>query len=178
MIDQKKFKELDSHWKEVMNLAQKYGFIGQAYGGTAILLTHKNQLEADGKETYIYRQRSMFGIDMEALKICYLTGIPNRMKNSRMILQNSMAGEIIEVTDRGFVTESAEYIFADCREPGSYLGLKADRAIIDWRDPMIGIAKSITAKSRLPKKERLMDDRIIGTSDTWEVSSKDGEKWD
>lgn len=167
MINQKKFKELDSHWKEVMDLAQKYGFIGQAYGGTAVLLTHKNQLEADGEETYIYRQKSMFEIDMEALKICYLTDIPDRMKNSRMILQNSMAGEIIEVTDRGFVTESAEYIFADCRKPESYLGLKADQAIIDWRDPMRGIAESITAKSRLSQKERIVDDRSIGTSDTW-----------
>lgn len=167
MIDQKKFKELDSHWKEVMDLAEKYGFIGQAYGGAAILLTHKNQLEADGEETYIYRQRSMFEIDMEALKICYLTDIPDRMKNSRMILQNRMAGEIIEVIDRGFVTESAEYIFADCRKQASYLGLKADQAIVDWREPMLGIAKSITAKSRLPKEERLLDDRGIGTSDTW-----------
>lgn len=94
MINEKKLKELDSHWKEVMDLAQKYGFIGQAYGGTAVLLTHKNQLEMYGKETYIYRQRSMFEIDMEALKICYLTDIPDRMKNSRMVLQNSMAGDL------------------------------------------------------------------------------------
>lgn len=66
MLNREKLKELDSHWKEVMDLAAKYGFIGQAYGGTAILLTHKNQLEADGEEKYIYRQRQMFGNDMEA----------------------------------------------------------------------------------------------------------------
>lgn len=167
MIDRKKFKELDSHWKEVMDLAQKYGFIWQTYGGTAVLSTHKNQLEMYGEETYIYRQKSVFEIDMEALKICYLTDIPDRMKNSRMILQNSMAGEIMEVTDRGFVTESAEYIFADCRKPESYLGLKVDQAIIDWRDPMRVIAESITSRSRLPQKERIVDDRSIGTSDTW-----------
>lgn len=65
------------------------------------------------------------------------------------------------------MTESAEYIFADCRKPESYLGLKADRAIIDWRDPMRVIAGSITAKSRLPQKERIIDDRSIGTSDAW-----------
>lgn len=64
MVDQEKMNELDSHWKEVMDLAQQYGFIGQAAGGTAILLTHKNQLEADGEEKYIYRQRSLFGIKM------------------------------------------------------------------------------------------------------------------
>ncbi len=173
MINREKLKELDSHWKEVMDMAEKYGFIAQAAGGTAILLTHRNQLETDGEEKYIYRQKSMFEIDMEALKICYLTDIPDRMKNSRIILQNSMAGEIIEVTGRGFVTESAEYIFADCREPKSYLGIKADQAIVDWRDPMIGIAKSITSQSRLQQKKRLIDDRSIGTSDTW-MGGKNG----
>lgn len=64
MVDQEKMKELDSHWKEVMDLAQQYDFIGQAAGGAAILLTHKNQLEADGEEKYIYRQYSLFGIKM------------------------------------------------------------------------------------------------------------------
>lgn len=65
MVDMGKLNELDSHWKEVMDLAVKYGFIGQAYGGTAVLLTHKNQLEAVSEEEYIYRQHNMFGIDME-----------------------------------------------------------------------------------------------------------------
>ena len=64
MVDIEKVKELDSHWKDVMDLAQQYGFIGQAAGGTAILLTHQNQLDADGEEKYLLRQRSMFGIDM------------------------------------------------------------------------------------------------------------------
>lgn len=64
MVDTEKAKELDSHWKEVMDLAQQYGFIGRAYGGTAILMTHKNQLDADGEEKYLLRQRSMFRIDM------------------------------------------------------------------------------------------------------------------
>ncbi len=44
MVDQEKMKELDSHWKDVMDLAERYGFIGQSAVGTAILLTHKNQL--------------------------------------------------------------------------------------------------------------------------------------
>ena len=65
MVDQEKMKELDSHWKDVMDLAEQYGFIGQAVGGTAILLTHKNKLEADGEEKYIYRQRSLFGIEVD-----------------------------------------------------------------------------------------------------------------
>lgn len=64
MVNQEKMKEMDSHWEEVMDLAKQYGFIGQAAGGTAILLTHENQLAADGEEKYIRRQRSLFEIDM------------------------------------------------------------------------------------------------------------------
>jgi len=63
-VNKDKLKELDSHWIEVMDLAEKYGFIGQAFGGTAVLLTHKNQLEADGEEKYIRRQKELFEIDM------------------------------------------------------------------------------------------------------------------
>ena len=65
MVNGERMKELDSHWQEVMDMAEQYGFIGQAAGGTAILLTHKNQLEADGEEKYIYRQRSLFGIEVD-----------------------------------------------------------------------------------------------------------------
>lgn len=64
-VNKEKLKELDSHWSEVMELAEKYGFIGQAFGGTAVLLTHKNQLEADGEEKYIRRQKDLFGLDMK-----------------------------------------------------------------------------------------------------------------
>lgn len=66
MVNQEKMKELDSHWKEVMDLAMEYGFICQAYGGTAILATHKNQLEEWGEEKYLYQQKEMHRNDMEA----------------------------------------------------------------------------------------------------------------
>lgn len=36
----------DGHWGELMRLAEKYGFILEAVGGTAILATNKSQLEA------------------------------------------------------------------------------------------------------------------------------------
>lgn len=42
----------DSHWEEVMELAQRYGFIVKAYGGTATLATNAEQIEQlglDGK---------------------------------------------------------------------------------------------------------------------------------
>ncbi len=64
MLDMKKIEEMDSHWKEVMDLAVKYGFVRNAYAGMAILLTHKNQLEAEGEEKYIYLQKGMNGIDV------------------------------------------------------------------------------------------------------------------
>ena len=64
-VNMDKLKELDGHWNEVMELAVKYGFITQAYGGTATLATHKNQLEAYRAENYIERQREMHRIDME-----------------------------------------------------------------------------------------------------------------
>jgi hypothetical protein len=37
--------ENDSHWEEVLLLAEKYGFIRQAASGTAILITHENIFE-------------------------------------------------------------------------------------------------------------------------------------
>lgn len=60
-----KLKELDGHWNEVMELAVKYGFVTQAYGGLATLATHKNQLDGFGAEDYIKRQHDMNRIDME-----------------------------------------------------------------------------------------------------------------
>lgn len=64
-INKDKLKELDGHWKEVMDLAEKYGFITQAYGGVAVLATHKNQIDSFGEQTYIQRQEQMFGNYME-----------------------------------------------------------------------------------------------------------------
>lgn len=67
-INMDKLKELDDHWKEVMDLAEKYGFITQAYGGVAVLSTHKNQIDSFGEQTYIQRQEQMFGNYMEVLQ--------------------------------------------------------------------------------------------------------------
>lgn len=64
MVNQEKMKGLDSHWKEVMDLAIKYGFICQAYGGTAVLATHQNQLKEWGEEKYLHMQKEMHRNDM------------------------------------------------------------------------------------------------------------------
>jgi len=50
-------ESIDSCWQEVMNLAQKYGFIIQAYGGMATLATHKVQKEHFGEERYLRIQK-------------------------------------------------------------------------------------------------------------------------
>lgn len=48
----------DKRWQhEVMALAQKCGFIVKAAGGTAILMTHKNQLEELGEVEYLRIQQ-------------------------------------------------------------------------------------------------------------------------
>lgn len=54
-------KKRDEHWREVMDMATKYGFLYMAYGGTATLATNRVQLEELGKERYILRQKKMFG---------------------------------------------------------------------------------------------------------------------
>lgn len=49
-------EDWDSHWEEVMELAQRYGFIVQAYAGTATLATNAEQIEQlglDGKATLL-----------------------------------------------------------------------------------------------------------------------------
>lgn len=45
-------------WQEVMNLAEKYGFIVQAYGGVATLATHEVQRKELGVEKHKEIQRS------------------------------------------------------------------------------------------------------------------------
>ena len=42
----------DKKWDEVMEVAKTNGFIVQAFGGTATLITNKNQIEHYGYEKY------------------------------------------------------------------------------------------------------------------------------
>lgn len=64
-INREKLNELDSHWPEVTKLAEKYGFITSAYGGVAVIATHKDQLETYGEEKYLFHQKQMFNRNME-----------------------------------------------------------------------------------------------------------------
>lgn len=53
----------DSHWEEVMRLAERHGFITQAYGGAAILCSNSAYLEANGAGALADRLR-MQGVDL------------------------------------------------------------------------------------------------------------------
>lgn len=55
-----------NHWKEVMDLAQRYGLIIQAYAGTATLVAHSAQLELLGLSEFI-RIQQMNGRELDAL---------------------------------------------------------------------------------------------------------------
>lgn len=59
-----KLEELDSHWQEVMELAERYGFIVQSFGGTATLATHTEYIEHLGHDKAAQRLR-MCDVEME-----------------------------------------------------------------------------------------------------------------
>lgn len=49
--------ELDSHWMEVMRLAERYGFIMQSFGGVSTLATNAEYLKANGPKELARRLR-------------------------------------------------------------------------------------------------------------------------
>lgn len=120
----------------------------------------KEQIVGWLKQPFVEKEKK------EKISICYLSDLSIRLKNSRMILENMEADHIISKSEKGFTTEDAEYRFIDCRKAEEYMGIYADQAIIDYRDPMRGIAEIITASSCVPDENRIIDDRIIRTSDS------------
>lgn len=97
--------------------------------------------------------------------ICYLSDIQTRILNAKDYFMGEYQGRIVKVTDGGFETKNLIFKFVDCKDDINYLGLRADKAIIDFRDPMRGIAKIITAASRYPENARITDDRSYGIVD-------------
>lgn len=53
-----RLQELDSHWTEVMKLAEKYGFIMQSYGGVATLATNAEYRRVNGSKALADRLRT------------------------------------------------------------------------------------------------------------------------
>ncbi len=99
------------------------------------------------------------------LKICYLSDNPRRLMNSRKILEEMEMESILYQDSKVLRTENAEYRFVNCGNQDNYMGIYADQAIIDFRQPMRDIARIITAKSCVPDEYKIIDDRRIGTSD-------------
>lgn len=97
------------------------------------------------------------------LKICYLSDDLHRLANIRRMFEEKEAKRILCSNATAFRTETTEYRFVNCGDPNNYMGIYADQAIIDYRDPMIGIAKIITARSTIQEKYKIIDDRIICT---------------
>lgn len=48
----------DTHWEEVVELAQRYGFTVSSSNGVALMSSHTTQLESYGKTGYFKIQRS------------------------------------------------------------------------------------------------------------------------
>lgn len=59
---------MDRYWVKVMELAKEHGFIAQAYGGVALLVTHAVQKERWGEEEY-QRIQEMNGRVAEAKEV-------------------------------------------------------------------------------------------------------------
>lgn len=107
------------------------------------------------------------GQEGRRLRICYLSDIPVRLRNSMRVLANMESGNVTYMMNKtGFITKDAEYRFIDCKKPEEYVGVRADQAIIDYRSPMREIAEILTADSCVPDGYRIIDDREIGTSDS------------
>lgn len=99
------------------------------------------------------------------LKICYLSDNPRRITNARRILEEMETEKALYRSFRLFRTENTEYRFINCGNPNNYVGIYADQAIIDYRNPMIEMAQIITARSCVPEEYKIIDDRSIGTCD-------------
>ncbi|MDE7476691.1 MAG: hypothetical protein K2M91_01860 [Lachnospiraceae bacterium] len=99
------------------------------------------------------------------LRICYLSDLPVRLKNSRRILR-VLAGNIENEFENGFTTNDAEYLFVNCDGSENTTDVLADQVIIDYREPMRTIAENILRESCVPSAYQIIDDRRIGTSDS------------
>lgn len=103
--------------------------------------------------------------EIRKLRICYLSDLPVRLKNSRRIIQ-ALAGSIENEFENGFATNDAEYLFVNCNGSENTTDVLADQVIIDYREPMATIAESILRESCVPSAYQIIDDRRIGTSDS------------
>lgn len=55
----------DAKWSEAIKPMRQAGFIAQAYGGTAVMMTYANMMEAQGTDGAV-RMLQMNGVEMPA----------------------------------------------------------------------------------------------------------------
>lgn len=123
------------------------------------------------KDDMYWKRECMMMEDQYDLTIVYLSDNPVRIENSKKILMDMGKNNNTIATISGFFTNDAEYIFVDCSNHNNMydvLGdvIKADQVIIDFREPMISIAKKMLKGSCVPEEYQIIDDRKIGTMDT------------
>ena len=104
--------------------------------------------------------------DVRKIKIAYLSDIGNRLDNTRRILLDMERGDIINANRNSFETSNAVYLFINCIKRERAQWILADQIIIDFREPMLSMAKNILRESCVPEQYQIIDDRKIFTSDS------------
>ena len=104
--------------------------------------------------------------DVRKIKIAYLSDIGNRLDNTRRILLDMERGDIINANRNCIETSNAVYLFINCIKQERAQWILADQIIIDFREPMLSMAKNILRESCVPKQYQIIDDRRIDTSDS------------
>ena len=104
--------------------------------------------------------------EVRKINIVCLSDIGQRLDNTRRILLDMERGDIINANRNCIETSNAVYLFINCIKPEKAQGFLADQIIIDFREPMLSMAKNILRESCVPKQYQIIDDRRIDTSDS------------
>ena len=102
--------------------------------------------------------------EVRKIKIVCLSDIGQRLDNTRRILLDMERGDIINANRNSFETSNAVYVFINCIKQERAQWILADQIIIDFREPMLSMAKNILRESCVPKQYQIIDDRRIDTS--------------
>lgn len=103
--------------------------------------------------------------EVRKINIVCLSDIGQRLDNTRRILLDMERGDIINANRNCIETSNAVYLFINCIKRERAQWILADQIIIDFREPMRSMAKSILRESCVPEQYQIIDDRSIGTSD-------------
>lgn len=106
------------------------------------------------------------------LTIVYLSDKPQRIENAKFIIRNMFKSNAIcckkDINSRSFdsiKTATEVYRFIDLSDKlknYDFQNLKADQVIVDYRQPMLDIAKKLLKDSCVPEQFQIIDDRDLG----------------